>query len=84
MAPSFKAPRVRELELRVDDGDDAPLELGAVSGRLRVPDLFLAAQPGDYALLLGQNAANAERSAYAAWRRSPRMASAGTRVDIPL
>jgi len=44
---------VHALELLVDDGDDAPLRFDAVTARVRLPELFLVAPPGSYALLLG-------------------------------
>ena len=44
--------RVSELELTVVDGDDAPLDLAA-RARVRLPRLYLAAPPGAYELLIG-------------------------------
>ena len=41
------------LELRIDDGDESPLELDAVRARSLVSELFLVAPQGAYALLLG-------------------------------
>ena len=54
--PGFAA-----LELRVEDGDDAPLALRAARASVPVPDLFLAAPAGEYALLLGAPAEAAPR-----------------------
>jgi hypothetical protein len=50
---AFDAGRVSALELRIEDGDDAPLELGPVVGRLPLADLFLVAAEGEYHLLVG-------------------------------
>jgi len=50
---SFDAVRVRALELRIEDGDDAPLTLGPVSAELSLPDVYLVASEGSYRLLLG-------------------------------
>jgi hypothetical protein len=58
---SFNAGPIRELELRIEDGDDARLDLGDVSGGLRVADLFLVAREGDYLLLIGHPDAEAPR-----------------------
>jgi hypothetical protein len=44
---------VTGLRLEVSNGDDAPLELDDVETRTTVPDLYLAAEAGDYDLLLG-------------------------------
>ena len=49
----FPAARVAALELVVEDGDDAPLELKEVRGRVSLPALFLTAPAGRYELLLG-------------------------------
>ncbi len=51
--PCAAARRVEALELRIEDGDDAPLELLRIEVRLPVPELYFAAPAGDYALLLG-------------------------------
>jgi hypothetical protein len=58
---SFPETRLDALELTVVDGDDAPLELSA-SADVRLPRLYVAAAPGDYALLLGD--ASAESPSY--------------------
>lgn len=44
---------VRSLELQLENGDDAPLVLRAVRGTAPVPDVFVAAPPGKYWMLLG-------------------------------
>lgn len=49
----FSQARVVSLELLVNDGDDAPLALGSVSARIPVPNLYLAADPGAYEVLMG-------------------------------
>jgi hypothetical protein len=51
---AFAATRFDRLELRVTDGDDAPLELARVDARFPVPEIFFAAPAGSYSLLLGQ------------------------------
>jgi hypothetical protein len=50
---SFDAGRVSALELRIEDGDDAPLTLGPVSAQLPLADVFLVAGEGNYHLLVG-------------------------------
>jgi len=45
--------RVASLELVITDGDDAPLPLTTARARLLLPELYVAAPPGDYALLVG-------------------------------
>jgi hypothetical protein len=57
----FPAARVVSLELVVDDGDDAPLGFAAARARLLLPEVFLAAPPGEYALLLGDPRATPPR-----------------------
>ena len=47
------AKRLDSLELVIDDGDDAPLALTAVSGRFPVTDIYFAAPAGTYYLLVG-------------------------------
>ncbi|MCK5379753.1 MAG: hypothetical protein KAJ78_10130, partial [Acidobacteria bacterium] len=49
----FSPTRVSSLELIINDGDDAPLALGSVSARIPTPNLYLAAEPGAYEVLLG-------------------------------
>lgn len=57
----FSPVRCERLELIIDDGDDAPLELTRVEAFTPVPDLFVAAPQGEYALLLGFPEAAAPR-----------------------
>lgn len=45
--------RVTGLRLEVVDGDDAPLTFGRVEVRTTAPDLYIAADPSEYDLLLG-------------------------------
>jgi hypothetical protein len=45
--------RFDAFELRVEDGDDAPLTLASAHARLALPELYFAAPAGEYALLLG-------------------------------
>ena len=45
--------RVVLLELEIEDGDDAPLDILRVVARSSVPDVYTAAVAGDYDLLLG-------------------------------
>lgn len=45
--------RVSRLELEIEDGNDAPIELGRVELSIPSPSLFLAAPRGDYRLLVG-------------------------------
>jgi len=61
VALAFAPARVGALTLEVDDGDDAALGITRAEGRAPVPDLFVAAPAGDYALLLGNPAAEAPR-----------------------
>lgn len=55
---SFGARRLHGIELRVDDGDDAPLHLRDVSARMQLPELFLVAPAGEYSLLVGNPGAD--------------------------
>jgi len=55
------AERFEELELIVEDGDDAPLELTRAEASIPVADLFMAAPAGAYTLLLGFPDAEAPR-----------------------
>jgi hypothetical protein len=66
-APTF----VRELELEVDEGDNAPLTLAGVRGLVRVPRITFPAGPGAFRVLLGN--AEAER---------PRYDLAGLRAEV--
>ncbi|MCZ7681882.1 MAG: hypothetical protein M5U28_25050 [Sandaracinaceae bacterium] len=45
--------RVSRLELEIEDGSDAPIELDRVELSIPSPSLFLAAPRGDYRLLVG-------------------------------
>jgi hypothetical protein len=58
---AFSETRFDQLELRVTDGDDAPLALDRIEGRFPVPEVFFAAPEGRYSLLLGQPDATAPR-----------------------
>ncbi len=49
----FSRTRVIGLELIINDGDDAPLALGPISARIPAPNLYLAAEPGTYEILMG-------------------------------
>ncbi|MEN8163928.1 MAG: hypothetical protein ABFS37_07355, partial [Acidobacteriota bacterium] len=49
----FSRTRVIGLELILNDGDDAPLALISVSARIPAPNLYLAAEPGAYEVLMG-------------------------------
>ena len=51
---AFDARRLDVLELVVEDGDDAPLPLTAVTARLPVAELYFAVPAGSYSLLLGR------------------------------
>jgi hypothetical protein len=51
--------RVAQLTLAIDDGDDAPLAFSRASVQLVLPELFVTAPPGEYALLLGDDEASA-------------------------
>jgi len=55
------AAALERLELRVDDGDEAPLAIRAARALVQVPDLYLIAPRGDYFLLLGDPQASAPR-----------------------
>ena len=49
----FSNTRVTGFRLEVIDGDDAPLKFGKIEVRTMVPDLYMAAEAGEYHLLLG-------------------------------
>lgn len=51
--------RVSRLELEIEDGSDAPIELDRVELSIPSPSLFLAAPRGDYRLLVGDPEAGA-------------------------
>jgi hypothetical protein len=50
---AFERQPTHALELIVEDGDDAPLRFDSVESRVWLPELFLVAPKGDYALLIG-------------------------------
>jgi hypothetical protein len=56
---AFEPTRFDRLELRVTDGDDAPLDLTLVEARFPVPEVFFAAPAGSYSVLVGQPEATA-------------------------
>ncbi len=58
---SFPAQPIRELELVIDDGDDAPLEFHEITARVSLPELFLVAPAGTYSLLMGNPDVRAPR-----------------------
>ncbi len=45
--------RLTSIDLVVEDGDDAPLEFRSAQARVVLPEVFLTAPEGRYALLLG-------------------------------
>jgi hypothetical protein len=45
--------RVEWLELVVEDGDDAPLEIDRIEAALALPEILIAAPAGEYVLLAG-------------------------------
>jgi hypothetical protein len=53
VAIDFPSTRLAKLALTIEDGDDAPLPLRSFIARVPVPDVFVAAPAGSYALLLG-------------------------------
>jgi hypothetical protein len=55
------AARVKRMELRVEDGDDAPLVLRSIRARGPVPEVYLAAPAGSYTMLLGADDSAAPR-----------------------
>ena len=48
-----EARRIDSLKLRIQDGDDAPLELSRVEARFPTPEMYVAAPVGEYTLLVG-------------------------------
>lgn len=50
---AFPAERATLLELEIDDASDAPLVVHGVSARVAAGEVFLAAPPGEYTMLLG-------------------------------
>lgn len=58
---TFAPTRVHTLALRIENGDDAPLQIDEVDGRFPLPEVFFAAPAGEYELLLGNPDAVAPR-----------------------
>lgn len=58
---SFPGQPIHELELVIDDGDDAPLAFHQVTARASLPELFLVAPAGTYSLLIGNPDVKAPR-----------------------
>ncbi len=58
---SFARQSVYAFELSIEDGDDAPLVFDAVRSRTRLPEIFLVAPAGHYALLVGNPDASPPR-----------------------
>ena len=54
MEIAFSTQRLDALELRVENGDDAPLVLDNAMGLFPVPELFFAVPQGHYELILGE------------------------------
>jgi hypothetical protein len=50
---TFPPARVTDLELRIEDGNDAPSDVTEIAAQLALPSLLLAAPPGSYTLLAG-------------------------------
>lgn len=50
---SFAAERATALELVIENASDAPLSVDAVSAHVAAGEVFLAAPPGEYTMLLG-------------------------------
>jgi hypothetical protein len=65
----LSAADVREIELVVEDGDNAPLSLTGARALVDVPRVTFKAQPGTYRLLLGNPDAEAPRYDLAALRQ---------------
>jgi hypothetical protein len=57
----FLPQRVQELELRIDDGDDAPLQFVEANARAWISEFFLVATRGSYDLLIGDPDASPPR-----------------------
>jgi hypothetical protein len=80
----FPAARVDSLTLEVEDGNDAPLDVVGATGWFPAPDLYFAAPPGDYALLVGHPDAEAPRYELARVRDVVLAATAGAADAAPL
>jgi hypothetical protein len=65
---AFADTRVTELALVVGNGDEAPLSLAGVRALCPLSELYVAAPPGDYALLAGDPDAEAPQYEIAALR----------------
>jgi hypothetical protein len=76
--------RITGFELIINDGDDAPLVLGAVNARIQVPTIYLAAQTGAYDLLMGFPAAKPPRYELEKIRSTVLAVPAGTVTSGPL
>ena len=84
LAVGFPATRAESLVLIVEDGSDAPLDLTAATGRFPVPEVFFAAPPGGYELLLGYPEAEAPRYELSRVREVVLAAAAGGAESGPL
>jgi hypothetical protein len=78
---SWSAEPLREIEIEVENGDNAPLELSGAEGFVRVPRLTFQAGSGSYRVLLGHAEAEAPQYDLASLRREVLAYSA---VGIPL
>ena len=58
---NLPAARLASVEIEIEDGDDAPLAFRSVRARTPVPEVYLAAPAGEYALLLGAPGESAPR-----------------------
>lgn len=65
---SFPRTWLETLELAIDDGSDAPLEITEAEARVLVADLYFAAPEGRYTLLLGNPEAEVPRYELASLR----------------
>ncbi len=80
---SLPPDRLESLTVVVDDGDDAPLEL-EIAARFAAPELYFAALPGRYRLLLGDPEAPTPRYEIAAVRDVVLAVTAGEATTGPL
>jgi hypothetical protein len=67
---TFADTRVTELILVVEDGDEAPLAITTVRALCPLSEVYVAAPPGDYALLAGDSEAAAPQYEIAGLRSS--------------
>ena len=72
--------RLSEVELQIDEGDNAPLSLGAARALVRVPRLTFKASSGEYRLLLGNRDASGPRYDMAGLRQEV-LAYSAVRVE---